>query len=252
MRSIPILSILIIFFFVSNAHAEMGTLTCHGDDDFPPYSFEENGKLKGIDIDFLDEISKRLGVTFKLDLFPWNRLLVHTKKGLCDCAFSLFKTPEREEYSLYSAPLHYSTYVLFVKTGNEFDFLKISDLYGKKIGKNLGFSISDEFDRAVKTGKIRIKETEGVAKLIKMAIRGQVDGFAGNLNVTQYTLKKLGLSGKLTHLPKALMEKRGAYFVLSKNSKIKNKTKLQKKIADVVNEIHTDGTYQQIIDKHLK
>ena len=84
------------------------------DDDFPPYSFiDSDKKVKGIDVDLLHEMAKRLGIEVNIKLVPWKRLLLMTEKGDIFGAFSLFKTPARELFSLFTHPVHYSTFVLF-------------------------------------------------------------------------------------------------------------------------------------------
>lgn len=251
MRIILIVSFLFIIIFSSIVNGQTIELICSGDDNFPPYSFEENNQLKGIDIDVLREITKRTGIKFSVELYPWKRLLNNTKKGLCDCSFSLFKTPERGAYAIFLAPVHYSTYGLFVRSDKLFNYKKLSDLYGKTIGKNFGFAISDDFDQAAKEGKIKIFEAEGTNKLIKLARHGIIDGFAGNINVTLYEMKKMGVSNELSFLPKMLTEKRAAYLVISKKTKKQINPEIQKQIIDMINEIHSDGTYLKIVQKYL-
>jgi len=92
----------LIFLFIfsianSIANAEIGKpLLILADDDFPPYSYRENGKITGFDVDIIEEMAKRLNLSIKIKLYPFKRLIVMTKSGKCDGSFSLFRTKERE------------------------------------------------------------------------------------------------------------------------------------------------------------
>jgi len=49
--------------------------------------------------------------------------------------------------------MYYVQYSVFVKKGREFDFNRIEDLYGKTVGIQRGWFVSDEFDKAVSEEK---------------------------------------------------------------------------------------------------
>ena len=151
-------------------------------------------------------------------------------------------------------PIHYSTFVLFVKTGNEFDFTSIKDLYGKKIMRQAGFSIGGEFGNAVREKKIFIQDAYEFGELFLPVINGISDAFVNNLEVTLYKLRKQrefqAYSNQINYLPKPVEHRRGAYLVLSKKSKIKDKIKLAEKITDHLIKMENDGTYLKIQSKY--
>ncbi len=242
-----VVSLLTVF---SMGFAENRALNLVCGDGFPPFSYEENGIIKGMDVDTVKEMAKRLNIDVKIELKPWKRVLTLTELGKRDGAFSCFKTADRQKFALYTAPVNYSTYSIFVKKGKEFNFTSITDLYGKFFGKNRGLAVSEEFDKAVKEGKISVAEVS--SNLVDLAMLNRYELFVDNLLLTQYQLKKKNLIGQIRPLPKPVTKARGAYLIISKVAAIKDKESLVKKMTRVLKEIHSDGTIQKIQDKYLK
>ncbi len=218
--------------------------------NFPPFSYEENGVIKGMDVDTVKEMATRLNIAVNIELKPWKRVLSMTELGKSDGAFSCFKTVERQKYALYTAPVNYSTYTIFVKKGKEFNFSSMTDLYGKSFGKNRGLAVSDEFDQAAREGKISVIEVS--SNLVDLLMLNRFEMFVDNLLLTQYQLKKKKLIGQIIPLPHPITKARGAYLIISKAAEIKDKEILVKKMATVLKEIHSDGTIQRIQNKYLK
>lgn len=246
--SICIVVFLLIVFSCSFAVSRPLNLLCGR--GFPPFSYEENGVIKGMDVDTVKEMAKRLNIKVKIELKPWKRVLSMTEGGLSDGAFSCFKTAERQKYALYTAPVNYSTYSIFVKKGNEFNFSSVTELYGKSFGKNRGLAVSEEFDQAVREGKITVIEVS--SNLVDLVMLNRFEMFVDNLLLTQYQLKKKNLTGQITPLRQPVTKARGAYLIISKAAAFKEKESLIKKMTKVLIEIHSDGTIQRIQNKYLK
>lgn len=232
------------------------TLNIVGDDDFPPYSFKnQNQEITGIDVDLLNEMASRMNITVNIDLVPWKRLLLMTKNGDVSGSFSLFKTPERESYSLFTHPLHYSTYKLFTNKINPVKYDSLKDLYGKRIGKSAGFVISSEFDEASARGDISVVEIYNFDATIKRLLKGGIDAFAGNELVIKYKLQNTSNDvinvSNIIALPQALTTSRGGFFVLSKAYPLGDKLTWQARITETLAEMERDGTYDRVIQKYI-
>ena len=93
MKKLFFIFILICFFVPSVVSANPSNLYVVVDDDFPPFSFEDDGKVKGVDIDIIQEMGKRLGIEIKIDLVPWKRLLKMTNSEITNprnfCYFNI-------------------------------------------------------------------------------------------------------------------------------------------------------------------
>ncbi len=247
-KIIVFLLISVLFVFVTTAQQSLSIL---GDDDYPPFSFEEDGELTGIDIDILNELFNRMNIDVEIELVPWNRLMALTKQGAVDGSFALFKTAEREEFCIYpEAPVHYSTFSVFVRQGNGFNFNSIQDLYGKTVGIPSGFTISDEFDLAKAQGLIAVEEVQTSQHNIRKLLAGRIDCFVANRLVTLYSIQQMGLAGQLVPLNQPIKEDRGAYFVLSSNSALAEKDKFIENYNVSLNEMYRDGTVQRILDAY--
>ena len=219
-----------------------------------PYSFEEDGEVKGIDCDLFSEISKRLGFAAKIELVPFKRGIEYIKNGKADGILQIYYKKERENFVIYSErPIHYSSISIFVKKGNEFIFNKIEDLYGKKVGNHSGFIISTQFTQAAEEKKILLEEARTTNMNLKKLEAGRIDCFVANSDTVLFNVKKLGLMGKIVELPTPLIPKKMVYLGLSKNGRnIKDKHDFIRNIDLVMKRIIEDGIYEKIMDKYLK
>ena len=83
----------VLIFLVSFQVVWCAPLHFVSDANFPPYSYYENGKAKGIDLDIVNEAARRAGVDI---ISPWKRALLMIQTAQADGAFSMFRTKERE------------------------------------------------------------------------------------------------------------------------------------------------------------
>ncbi len=249
----------IILLCISKSALSDNPLIFVGDDDFPPYSYQNNGKLVGIDVEIIQEMAKRLKLDITIDLVPWKRLIRMTQNGQCDGSFSLFHTKKRESFAFYafSQPIHVSRFPVFFKKDKKIQFNTIKDLYGKTIGINRGFSISEAFDTAVKQGKIIVNEENEVDVNIVLTANNKIDGFTNNYDVTKYKIKnihRLKQYKKLIfHTQKSISDHRNAYVVLSKNAtNIQDKSNMIQRINQTLTEMKNDGFYLKLSNHYLE
>lgn len=215
----------------------------------PNCFLDENGNNTGIDVDILNELSNRSKYNISLKLVPWARVLISIKNGMADGGFPLFKTSEREEYAIYTTvPLHIVTMVAYVRRDSKLIYKDISSLYGIEIGTIRGFSISAEFDQAVKDGKIRIIELNNSEQLIKLVEMGRLEIIVGTSANIGYNMKQLNI--ELSQL--AILNDSGKTFLaLSKNANIENLEKIILDINTTLKEMNDDGTINKITQKYL-
>ncbi|EAQ64480.1 bacterial extracellular solute-binding protein, family 3 [Marinomonas sp. MED121] len=234
--------------------AHTKTLNVLGMSNYPPFSFEQNGKMVGIDNEVMYEIGRRVGIEVEINYRPWKRLLADLKYGATDAAFALFWTQEREQFALYAdvEPIHGGAFYLYVKEGDEFDFNNVSDLYNRKIGLQLAFSVSEDFDNAVKSQKINILNAFSNLNNIELLLAGRIEAFIGHELVTGYNLLNMGFLNQITRLPLPISEKK-AFLVLSKESNtFVDKNALIKKINQALVDMKEDGTHQAIVNQYIQ
>ncbi|KJZ12507.1 hypothetical protein TW85_15525 [Marinomonas sp. S3726] len=249
---------LIFLFFLSSftisANAETETLKVLGMKNYPPFSFEKNGKMVGIDNEVMYEIGKRIGVEVEIDYLPWKRLLANLKYGSTDAAFALFFTQERNQFALYAdkEPIHDGAFYLYVKKGFEFTFEDVTDLYDKRIGLQLAFSVSEAFDTAASENKMDILSAFSNVNNIELLLADRIDAFIGHELVTGYNLLNMDVLDQVSRLPLPISEKK-AFLVISRESKtFSDKQSLINQINQALVDMKADGTHKKIVDKYLK
>lgn len=153
---------------------------------WPPYIiFEEEGRVKGIDVEILEEVARRLNVDFKVVETPWVRCLVDMEKGGADILSATLKRPEREKYMYYLEPpyIEYSTKCFYVRKGSGVVIENYSDIYKLKVGITRGSAYFPQFDEDERVDKVTVADTN---QLIKMLLAGHLDAFIGTEEVIEY------------------------------------------------------------------
>lgn len=227
------------------------TLEVGTDEALPPFSFVQDGKVVGIDVEMLKEAAKRLKLEVNVKSLPWKRVLAGTESGELHLGMPLFQTPEREAFARFTGPIHYSTFGLFVKKGKEFKFDAIDDLSGKKFGISRGFVVSGDLDAAIKAKKVTIDEVPTIDQNILKLMAGRIDAFPSNIVSTLYLLKGTPESSEIVALPKLLADKRPAFLVVSKAANIPNKEQLIPALTEALEGLHKDGTYAKLVSKYV-
>lgn len=221
------------------------------DENLAPYSFRDaSGQPAGIDIDVLNEVGRRLDIRFRIELLPWKRVLQQVEQGQVALASPLFRTPEREQFAQYTGPVHYSALGLFAPANSTLRFTGLADLDGKRLGINRGFVLQDEFDRAVREGRLQIEEVNAVEQNIRKLQAGRIDLFAANVISTQYALRNSGATASLRLLPRLLQEHRPAFLVISRRAAVPEREQLARQLEATLNAIHQDGSYARIVSKY--
>ncbi len=240
-----------IFLFV--APLEGAQIRCAILINSEPYSYEENGEFKGLSLDIIKEIEKRMNIEFSIEAYPFKRILNYLKSGAIDINYGTYFKKDRETFLLFTKyPIMYSRSSIFVKEGNEFDYRGIQDLYGKRVGRRSGWFITKDFDTAVKNNKIRLDETSNVVQNLKKLDLGRIDAYIGTYLTTMYHIDKMGLKGKIVALPKDVKEKQKIYITISKKAKnIRDKAEFANRLNQVIKEIHEDGTYDKLYERYI-
>jgi len=89
---------------------------------WPPWKIIENGEFDGVDVAILEEIGKRLNITFEYIECPWKRCVEMVKTGDVDMITSFGKSPERDEFVYYIEPFYVKENVVFYSKKRQPDF----------------------------------------------------------------------------------------------------------------------------------
>ncbi|WP_261840830.1 substrate-binding periplasmic protein [Aliamphritea ceti] len=186
MHSVQRFSLSLIFFLICiTAHADKTTepleVTIYADDSYPPYSYVDDQKLKGLYTRILTTAFSRMpDYKVRLIPIPWKRGLLLLERGQ---GFALyppyFHTAKRPYIWPYSLPLGDEKVVVYCHQ----DILLgkprpqwPDDYMGLLIGINSGFLLGGErFWDAVAAGDIQIMEVRGNREGILTLSRKRVD-----------------------------------------------------------------------------
>lgn len=251
MRSILLAFVLILSMLATSALAKAPLFIA--DIDFAPYSMLVQGEPAGIDVDLISEAAKRADLTLDLKFRPWDELVKMVDDGTCDGAFSFFHSPDRERAAMFmdAVPVHYSDYVLFTKVGKEIPFTDYSDLTNKIIGRIAGTDLGKDFQTALDQKVVQLKEYPDLASALRGLLMGEIDAYAGNIDVTYYRLKAMGMTSSIVYLPKKIVEQKPAYMVMSRASKMEDKDRVVQGLERALDQMRKDGTYNKIARHYL-
>ena len=180
-------------FFGSALAAEKVVLEM--DNDYAPYSFVENGELKGLYVDLLKNIAARLAPTYDVQLqaIPWKRGLYNLEAGKSLAVLPAYRNKDRSYIQVYSTPIYRETVVIFCnedvmrKTLTQFP----DDFSGLTVGVNLGFTLGEKMVAAAKKKVFSIVEAKGNEENLMKLQNKTIDCYANDRLAAQYSAEQL-------------------------------------------------------------
>jgi polar amino acid transport system substrate-binding protein len=219
-----------------------GNLTTCTHLPYAPFQFNEGGKVVGFDMDMMDVVAKKLGVTQTVVDTPFEGIKSgqDLNTGKCDVAAAgMTIKPERQKVLDFSVPYFNATQALVTKTGA--GYTSLESLKGKKLGVQSGTTGKD-FVTSKNPSGVLIREFEDLATLQQALATNQIDAAVNDLPVWTDYLKKN--PGKF---------KIGAEFDTGEQYgfavKKGGNPQLLKTINDVITASKSDGTYNTIYEK---
>ncbi len=145
--------------------------------DFVPFSFIEEGELRGFVPELVAMIEQKTGLDIKLSTGEWANNLHMLEERQIDAISDISFKPERTPFTLYTTPYFEIPTVVF--TRKEFgDYSDLADLSGKRVGvlRNIFYL------RELRTqADLDIREYDDYATLISALAYGEIDAAIQNL-----------------------------------------------------------------------
>ncbi|MGB0833549.1 MAG: substrate-binding periplasmic protein [Psychrobium sp.] len=185
--------------FINVSHAKQQLVTIVADDSYPPYSYLEDGQVKGIYVDLISLAAQRLAKDYQVNFvaMPWKRALQEVKLGK---AFAIIPpyihTHKRDYIWPYSAALAYERVVAHCHDSVDIR----SHLVGNddardtplNVGINAGYLILNErLSQAQGQGLIRIWENRSTKANVMKLINQRIDCYLNDPLSTKWVLKQL-------------------------------------------------------------
>ncbi|EZH84339.1 ABC transporter substrate-binding protein [Ectopseudomonas composti] len=165
-------------------------------DLWPPFRMlKEDGQLQGLDIDLLNELSRRTGMRFDVQRAPWARGLAALEQGTADMMTGLAKTPERERYIRYlDAPYYACSPRFYASPALALRLNDYASLRGLRIGYVLESVYFQPFDNDKALDKVGVSNEQ---QLLEMLARGRIDALVGTDCQVDYSLLEPKLAGRI-------------------------------------------------------
>lgn len=216
--------------------------------NYPPLSWKEEGKMKGIFVDVADEVfKKRMNIDIVHRGYPWARAQKLVETARAD-GFITMPSKERKSYSLVN--------LLPVLTSKMQVFTGISNPKKKKIAETVR-SISDLKDYRIVFylgsgwAKTRLQSLDvmwvtNMAQVFKILTLNRADIFIESNYLVDYQMKTKGKDWSVESLP-IILDEIDFHFHIQKKSRFKH---LINDIDKHLRAMKADGTLDKIIKKY--
>lgn len=238
-------------------------------EEWPPFVFKEDGKLKGIDIEIAEFLASKTGCKVEWKQMIWKRALNLMRLGKLSFVSGASVTEKRKAWGTYvPTSYRFETMSLFVRKNesDKYKFTSIKELFGTKdfvLGITLDYYYGKEFNSRLvaykqkinsgETGiQFTVKETnKDVKNYVKLTGRSQeISGFIGEKIATRGGLKEVNLLDKVEIHPLKINED-GVHILFSKKhleQKFQNK-KIVERMDEAIKK-YRSNEIQAIIDKY--
>ncbi len=246
---------LIIFSFVMmSSLAAAENLHIYADYKAMPKNWQaEDGSAKGIQVEILEEISRRTGIKFTYSFAPWNRVYAQSEDGRGGI-IGFSKTSARQKHWDYSDPLYFDELTFVTIKEKEFEFSGLASLKGMRIAIKRGASYGDDFETAIKQGVFKTIETANRTGQMQMLTRDRVDAVL-------LSPGEIALEGVIAEND-WLQNHRDDFVLITPPYKLDpnylgipksmNKSHLLEPINAALKEIFADGTHKKIVERVTK
>ncbi len=218
---------------------------------YPPFEYLENGKLKGVVVEIVQEVFRRMQQPINISLLPWARSIKMIENGTADAIFTIYKTPEREVFADYSQEILMPQVVSFFVLKDspvtfDGDLAKLSNYL---IGAVWKISYGEIFDEALDNKKIKTINLAYTGEInIDMLLHKRFDILVSNKYGALYVLKNKGLMDQVKELSPEI-ENVPSYIAFSKK---RNLVSIRDKFDEILVEMKKDGTYNRITNSYFK
>ncbi len=149
-------------------------------EQFPPYNFQEEGKLQGISVDLIEMAWERMGENLNrstIILLPWTEGYQRTLDEKNTVLFSTARLPQREQLFKWAGPIGPIRNVLLAKKDKNLDISTAEDLKKYKIGAiNEDSAVQMLLDKGMKKEDL-VRATTS-SQIIDMLQNGSIDAWA--------------------------------------------------------------------------
>ncbi len=217
---------------------------------YPPFSSKDiNGNLYGFDIDIAYTICQEMGIKCIFKEMDFNELLPAMIDGKIDLIVaSMAKTKEREEKIDFSIAYYRAKPVVIGKMGT---FYSGKNFFINKTIAIQGGTIQETYAKNLSANNTKVISTSTFDESVNLLVEGKVDAVFGDTLSAFFFLTENGngdkfeIIGNLPDIPNS-PDVSYAYIGIQKNNK-----ELQRKVNDIIQRIHQNGTLGKMSRKYF-
>ena len=215
------------------------------DAKYAPFSFEESGKYKGIDVELLDAIAKEEKFEYELKPMDFNGIIPGLTSNQLDGSIAGMSITEERKQSLDFSDGYFVSGLSVVVNKDNTSINKVDDLNGKSASIKKG-TAGSKFaeDNEAKYG-LKLNYFEDSPSMFQAVENGNADFLLEDYPVIAYKLKvdsgaKLRIAGeKLTTVDYGFAVKKG------------ENAELLKKFNDGLKKLKENGQYDKIVGQYI-
>jgi polar amino acid transport system substrate-binding protein len=211
----------------------------------PPFMYQQDDQPMGLYPLMLQAIFARLGEPLSIQAMPWKRALLRGASGELGIG-GIYKNAERLAVFDYSTPIFEERLLLYVQRERAFAFRGVEDLHGKRIGVIRGWSYTEAFDQAARTGQIDAQEGSSDEANLRKLASGRLDAVIAIELAGQRLLSHPGLE-QLEALPQPLSIN-PTFLVFAKQA---GQLELLQRFDQALQEMRQDGSLQRLTEQAM-
>jgi polar amino acid transport system substrate-binding protein len=137
---------------------------------WPPFVDTENNPRAAVDL--VSTALARAGYIAENEITSLDRVISGLQAGSYDGSSALWRSPEREQFLLYSSAYLENRLMLVGKSGSKVDVASFAELAGKKVGLVADYAYGPELDQAKEPIFVRGTSTD---ENLRALLRGELD-----------------------------------------------------------------------------
>lgn len=237
--------VFVVFMCVANGILSAQTFDIMTE-NWPPYNFEDEGKVVGISVDIVREILLKVDHPDNIKILPWARAYEYIKKKDNQILFSMGYSEERKDLFKWVGPLTEFKIAFYKRAGSNVEIKSMED--AKKVGV-VGVTRSTMSHSILqKNGFTNIDISDTGESLLKKLVADRVDLIIStNNSINPVTLRKYRISDKKV-VEAFEVSKRELFIAFSINTPDEIIEKWQK----ALDELKKTKKYNKILTKYMK
>jgi len=211
-------------------------------EDAPPCNYLENGEIKGIGVEILKAIWKRLGYQpQKIQMMPWPKAYQSALAQPKTVLFGTARLESREHLFKWVGPIFLKNFVLFAPKQSQLRAVDFEDMNKLRIGTTRDDAAEQELvRRGVRLD--RMVRVQGVKEQLELLETNKVDVIARDEMTLLFYMDKQGLKKETVKKVKSISSA-SLWYAFSKDVP----DKVVKEFQNSLNELKKDGTVARLM-----